>query len=244
MDEKLWKINYSEIPKFPCPRCNDGRLRIKKDEQFLTYEPNWVTDELDEASLRGEMSVGKFAGLLRCEETECDEAVAICGEYSVSHEQVFRNRYDEFDVESKWVYTISRLSPMPRIVKIPDGLSEECVEQIQGACELFFVDLGACANKLRVATEKLLDHLQVPNQRSLADRINDFEKKQPGHKPIFDALRHVGNVGSHEGKSDFEYVIDCFSLMEFALEELVEKRSAKIAATAGKIVASKGKPTP
>jgi phosphoglycolate phosphatase-like HAD superfamily hydrolase len=244
VDNKLWKQKYSEIPKFPCPRCGEGRARQKSKEQFLIWEPNWATNELDEADLRSEVSVGKFAGLLRCEETSCDEAVAICGEYVANYEQVYNSYQEAFDVNTKYEYSIAGLNPMPRIIKIPDGLSDDCVEQIDAACNLFFVDLGACANKLRVATERLLDHLQVPQRRSLAERIDEFEKIQPGHKAIFDALRHVGNVASHEGKSDFDYVIDCFRLLEFALEELVENRSASIAAAASKIVATKGKPVP
>lgn len=254
MDKRLWKRTYKDIPRFPCPRCGEGRLVQKKGYEIKQYEPNWVTSELDDAGLRGEMSSGRFAGLLRCDVSSYDETVAVCGDYTSKSEAYFHQMSGEWDAETETEYTITRLTPMPQMITIPEKLSGECRDQIDGACELYFVNSGACANKLRVAVERLLDHLSVPTKGpgnkgqivewKLFHRIDELDKIKPGHKDTLDALRHVGNVGSHEGDADFDTVTKCFELLELALEDLIEGKRAELIATAKGIVARKGKPVP
>jgi len=243
VDKKLWKQNYPSIPRFLCPRCNEGRLIQKKGYEIKTWEPNWITDELDMAGLRGDVGQGQFAGFLRCDIQTCDETVVACGSYTLEIETVYPEYGNDYDVIAHYQYKFARLSPMPPIINLPDNLSDECSEQIRAAFELYFVDTGACANRLRVAVERLLDQLNIRKRGlKLYQRIDELDKVNPGHRHILDALRFVGNVASHEGDVSFGDVTDCFELLEAALEELVGNRSTNLQAMANDIINRKGKP--
>jgi hypothetical protein len=75
----------------------------------------------------------------------------------------------------------------------------------------------------------------------LSERIDEFEKMKPAHKDALDALRHVGNYGSHEGQADKEALLDCFELLEDALSELIDEKKAMLAAKAQTLIQNKGK---
>jgi hypothetical protein len=57
-----------------------------------------------------------------------------------------------------------------------------------------------------------------------------------------DALRWLGNVGSHDGIVDFDDLLSCFEMLEHAMVELLEGREEKRRAEANRIIAAKGKP--
>ncbi|WP_375679634.1 DUF4145 domain-containing protein [Rhizobium sp. T1470] len=69
----------------------------------------------------------------------------------------------------------------------------------------------------------------------------DQDAGSPDHQEALDALRHVGNVGSHEGRQDFTTLIDCFEILELALEDLIDTRRTRLSETARKLVEAKGK---
>lgn len=258
MDTNLWKSSYPKLPRFACPRCGEGRLvkKGKADKGFgiFEHEPNWVTEGLEEHELRGEQSFGRFWGVLRCDIETCDEPVAISGDYHHNYDTSGAHSSNDWHVETTSEFTIKSLVPMPPIIDVPPTLSDECRLHIWGAGNLFFVDLGACANRLRAAVEALMDHLQVPRKGirrggsrgnlDLSERIDEFDKVKPGHKDALDSLRLVGNVGSHEGVADFDYVVHCFELLEAALDDLVANKKGRLSALAQTIIANKGRPPP
>lgn len=250
MDKKLWQQTYAKLPSWVCPRCFEGRLKLR--EKSLNFvEPDWVTTKLDENDLRGERSLGRFSGFLQCDADECHEIVAVAGDYVSDYESFFNSFTNSHDMKTTNEFTVRGAIPMPPIIDMPAAVADVVKNHIRAAETLFFVDSGACANKLRVASEALLDQLNVPlkgpNAKgkivdySLAQRIDELDKTLPGHKDILDALRLVGNVGSHEGDADFDFVTECFMLMEHVLAELIGKRHGTMDAVAKSIVARRGK---
>lgn len=141
--------------------------------------------------------------------------------------------------------------PAPHIIPVSKKLPHECEAQLKKAFELYWVDKLAAANRLRIFVERLMDHFQVPTKGKgnktkthtldLSERIDGFEKMKPGHKDALDALRHVGNYGSHQGQADKEALLDCFELLEDALSELIDEKKAMLAAKAQKLIQNKGK---
>lgn len=97
-----------------------------------------------------------------------------------------------------------------------------------------------------------MDHFNVPTKGKgqkknshvldMFERIAEFDIIKPGHKDALEAMRHVGNYGSHVGQSDKEYLLDCFELLEDALVELIDNKKAVLAAKAQKIIKNKGNP--
>lgn len=100
------------------------------------------------------------------------------------------------------------------------------------AFELFWSDAGACANRLRIVVELLLDQLGIvrhgqkgkrKNARlDLSDRIDLLTVAQPGHEKISHGAAY--RWYSCEGGVELDELLDCFELLEDALIELLERR--------------------
>jgi hypothetical protein len=94
----------------------------------------------------------------------------------------------------------------------------------------------------------VLDDFKIPSTKAsggfltLNDRIQQFKKIDPDHAETFDALRFVGNVGTHGDDLKREALLDAFEIYEDTLEELFvkKKHKAKIDALKKKIIDAKG----
>lgn len=250
MQRNLWKETYASIPRFGCPRCSSGKLVRKTD--IAKLQPKHVEEELYEAGLIGELEHGRFTTLLLCDHGFCGEVVSVAGEYEEREQSSWDSQTEEevqFTVTKYWLHS---LAPAPRIIDEPEKLNSESKWHLQRAFALFWVDRGACANSLRITVEYLLDQLDVPREGpkgnkknvrlDLFDRITLLGERRPGHDVTLNALRMVGNAGSHEGEADFEEVLDCFALLEQAMIDLIEERREKLAAKAQLIIDRRKKP--
>jgi hypothetical protein len=130
--------------------------------------------------------------------------------------------------------------PAPPLATVPSGTPDELVKEFETAFSLFWIDLGSCANRLRIIVEKILDHQQVP-AGNLSNRITAFKAAEPEHADTFDALRFVGNIGSHEGAVSRKAILDSFELMQDALAELFGQRKEKLAEMRRDMIANKGR---
>jgi hypothetical protein len=135
------------------------------------------------------------------------------------------------------------------IIALPSEVPLEVQGETEAAFQLFWSDLGASASRLRTSVERVLDHFKIPRTKAgggyltLNDRIKEFKKIDPAHADTFDALRHVGNVGTHLDELKREALLDAYEIYEDALNELFSKKKhkAKIAALTKKLIAAKGK---
>lgn len=59
----------------------------------------------------------------------------------------------------------------------------------------------------------------------------------PAHKAIFNALRKVGNLGSHGDDVERNELLDCFQLFEYVLDEYFGDRKNKAVAMAEALLA-------
>ncbi|WP_430256840.1 DUF4145 domain-containing protein [Neorhizobium sp. DAR64872/K0K18] len=207
--------------------------------------------DMEEQGLQGEFSEGRFVCLLKCDFRFCGEIVTVAGTYSM-HEHVEWPDGGEPESFENYSYHLRSVRPAPHMISTPDKLNDQSARHLIKAYELFWVDYGSCANGLRIVVEHLLDQLGIArtgekgrrkNARlDLSDRINLLATAWPGHEDALTALRHVGNLGSHEGAGTFEDILDCFELLEDAMIELVDARRERLAAKAKEIVARRGKP--
>lgn len=131
--------------------------------------------------------------------------------------------------------------PAPPLASLVAGVPESVKRELEIAFGLFWVDPGACANKLRVSVEKALDELGITSGRTLFDRIDKLKSVDPKHAESFDALRHVGNVGSHEGNNSRESLLDAFEVYQDAIRNLFGGHRTRIDQLKKKIIASKGR---
>jgi hypothetical protein len=214
-------------------------------------EPRHITDSLREDEVQGEFAEGRFTAMLKCSSRSCGEIVAIAGDYESygSYENGPEGMLEHFWNDN---FKPTSMHPAPHIITWPKKLNDAIKTHLRVSFELFWVDLAACANRLRIVVELLLDQLEIPrkgpngNRKNarldLSRRIDLLKIARPGHEKALTALRVVGNTGSHEGDVDFEELLDCFELLEDALVELLEERRAKLEAKADAIIKRRNPP--
>jgi hypothetical protein len=176
---------------------------VAKD--FIRVVPKYMAQGIEQG-LEGEWEQGRFSGFLKCNATFCGELVVVAGDY---WEREF-HQYDETTQEdvafTDRTYSPQIMHPPPPIINIPRKLRAEAVKQIKLSFGLLWSDPGACANRLRIVVELLLDQLGIEREGEkgrrknarldLFDRIEILGKSKPGHEKALNALRYVGNVGS------------------------------------------------
>jgi Domain of unknown function (DUF4145) len=246
MNRDLWDryVSKKRFPAFPCPRCKQGTLGYDEKNMKIMEPPysrsvhghdDWDPDWIEE----------RFSVMLQCNLASCGEVIVMAGETQI--DQVVN------DDGNGWAYEQMlkprTVFPCLHIIKLDDDDVPKLVqEEIKAAFLLFWSDLGASASRLRASVERVLDDFKIPSTKAsggfltLNDRVQQFKKIDPDHAETFDALRFVGNVGTHGDDLKREALLDAFEIYEDALEELFvkKKHKAKIDALKKKIIDAKG----
>lgn len=202
MQKALWAYSFGENwgPNYPCPYCKSGTLRLRKESLQRTGALRPSPTKLSDAA---------FFCALDC--SACQGSVSVVGYIRKDNALVPRGIY-----------------PAPPIISIPPQAPRTVVNELELAFSLFWVDLSSCANKIRVSLERLLDFLQVPEAKTLAVRIMEFEKKAKDEAEVFHALREVGNVGSHGSDTGRKMVLDTFEMYEIQLQKIFDTRDSRL----------------
>jgi len=252
VDVTLWGAKFAEnsIPSWPCPKCDHGRL-LMSDKGLNIIEPAYSEEAHSHEAWEPDWTTQRFSLLMKCSDKKCGEIVVVSGDTEIVEEP------DDDDNGYGWTY-VSHLRPQsifpaPPIIVMPKETPDPVRKDIKLAFQLFWSDLGASASKLRTSVERLLDDFGIAKTRidakkkkrfflSLASRIDRFKnhKQKPTHSEILDALRHVGNLGTHSDV-DRQSVLAGFAIYEEALAEIYGKRTKKAATLAKKIIKGKGK---
>jgi len=241
MDRTLWtkSIYQHSMPAWKCPVCRKGHTVLvpksvimketaasKSQHSHDAWDPDWVE------------SVFTAWGV--CSNKACEQSFAVSGIGGVDPE------YDD-DHGLEWYDYFSPLqcNPMPDIFdlppKCPDGVSTE----LRTAFSLFWGYREACAGRVRVALELLMDHLGIPRRKkakngkffdlTLHGRLENFAGKNATIGSHLMALKWLGNAGSHDGTVSTNDLLDAFEVLEHALAEVIDQRSARVAALAKKL---------
>ncbi|MER9643200.1 DUF4145 domain-containing protein [Mesorhizobium sp. M0239] len=246
MNRDLWETGFSSLPKWTCPHCQKGSLHTMPGFPRVE-ETEYSKEEQNHPDSEPDWTVEQFVALMKCETPSCGEVVAVGGNRAAWLQEDCEHHRQYW--ESTLVCAFVR--PAPHIIPVSKKLPPEGASQLKKAFELYWLDKAAAANRLRIFVERLMDHFQVPlkgkgnktknHTLDLSERIEEFDKMKPGHKDALNALRHVGNYGSHEGQSDTQALLDCFELLEDALAELIDEKTAMLAAKAQNLIQNKGK---
>lgn len=245
-ERDLWKDGFSpdSAPEFPCPHCDHGRLLIEKDTLKI-IEPEYSKSAYSVDGWEPDWMIRNFSMIMQCNIGTCKEAVIFSG---VVDMKMYAGEDDwEFldELRPRAVF------PAPPIIKVDDGTPDSVIILIKQSFSLFWTDLAACGNRLRTSVETVLDELKIPRQGTsnkgksydlnISQRIDEFKKINPNQAPTLDALRVVGNVGSHDRELARETVLDAYQIYEDALAEIFGGRTARIDEIRKKILASRGK---
>jgi hypothetical protein len=246
VDNALWSETFPEkgLPQWTCPTCGKGKVVAsdksptliepkysKKGRQHNDWEPDWITE--------------RFVALLKCSNPDCGETILVTGDtlvVEVEDEEFGRSFQSQLRPHSVF--------PAPAIIDIPRETPREIANEIWKAFGLFWSDLGASASRLRTSVERMMDDFKIPKTlstpqkkskrfRTLASRIILFKAKMPTFGDHMDALRYVGNLGTH-AEADRQSLLAGFAIYEDALAEIYGKRSKKAKTLTKKLIKGKG----
>jgi Domain of unknown function (DUF4145) len=137
-------------------------------------------------------------------------------------------------------------SPMPDIIDLPMKCSDPIKSELRSSFTLFWSNPAACASRIRVGLEQLMNHMGVPKRRknsngrysdlTLHARIDAFAAKEASIGNQLMALKWLGNTGSHDGRVSRTDLLDAFEILEHALNEIFERRSARVSELAKKLI--------
>ncbi|MCQ4314466.1 DUF4145 domain-containing protein [Stutzerimonas zhaodongensis] len=245
MDRSVWteQVTTSRLPAWKCPGCLKGHVIMEEDSHRYEetaeskamhgddgWDPDWISYT--------------FTAWGKCTHTPCSQTFAVAGVGGVDMV------YDEDGAELVEVFHPQFCSPMPRIIEIPTKCPHPIKHELNAAFALFFADRGACAGRLRIVLELMMDHLGIAQEKSvngrtsqlkLHARIEEFSKQNAEIGNQLMALKWLGNTAAHEGIAHRGHLLDAFEILEHVLAEVIDERSARVAALADKMKSRYGK---
>ncbi len=131
--------------------------------------------------------------------------------------------------------------PPLEIFRIPDACPADVGQEIESGFALFWSDHSGVMNHFRKAVELILDKLRVRKTTvvtkkgkrhyhyfSLHTRIDEYRKKRPELAEQLEALKWLGNVGSHSSSVKLDDVFDACDILEHFIQETFERRGDKV----------------
>lgn len=230
---KNWKhVKFSIWPKWTCPHCNLSTLRIvenslKSFEEgesnrahgHSEYEPIWDTFV--------------FNVMLICNDKDCNGIVSCHGQETLIENQEYDGGYEAYfssQFEPKHFY------PPIEYFKLEKTYPEEVKTHLLRSFSAYWSDSNSALNSLRCAVECILDDQGIKREKdgrpiSFNNRIAEYINKNPEleAKDFLNALRKVGNLGSH-AKEDkiYDYIIlKSYDLIHVLLKIIYDKSHIK-----------------
>ncbi|MEU8453736.1 DUF4145 domain-containing protein [Streptomyces griseoaurantiacus] len=246
------KFPADRWPRLLCPRCERGTLQAKSADSVVKVEAADSASELwrNHEAWEPDWIYGYFHGALHCSETKCDEPTIVTGEYTLD-----AIPDDDWGIDYEERLRLRFSIPGLRIMKMPQKCPEPVQARIQEAANLLWSDPASAANRLRSAIEELLTAQKIPRTKlvpkgatqpkrrkrlSAHERIIMLKAREPDAANLLEAVKWIGNSGSHEGTAQSEDVLDGVTLLERALHDLYDDRGKELARIAKQINARKG----
>jgi Domain of unknown function (DUF4145) len=215
-------VSKNNFPQVACPVCLVGHLVPEKLQGTPTAAAKQVYEQTGNPI---ELS-GVFTGTLRCAIHTCREPVAVAGAYTVDPDA------DETG-NSGWgdMYKVRYMEPPPRIIVTPKGTPEAVVKALDSASRVLWADPSSAANRMRVAIENLMTEYGmrrygVRNHKryrlSTQARIVEFRKYESTVAETLEAVKWIGNAGSHETEMTADDVLEGAELLSYALNLLYD----------------------
>lgn len=238
----------TSYPLLPCPYCHKVDLKLEhesiqsrqlskeslaKDRKYKAEKKRFIeTSQTDVQSLKEESNdffklVGGVAlfyqeytnhlngipYLLNCFFTcqSCKESASASG-IKLIPEKGFLNSGDVIP-QVKFDHFSPPLVMFPISKNVPDSICEELCD----AFKYFHFDPPSSAAKLRRAIERFCDDQQIEGS-NLNRKVQNLAKPHPEEAMYLEALKLVGNEGTHGNNVDELDLLYSFQIFEFVLE--------------------------
>lgn len=235
-------------PRALCPECFEGSLALQSTSQYPDVKSR-AHIELVRRNLDGpdELS-GSFTGVLKCDNHGCGREVVIAGDWAFSWD------FDDVQERERLVdfFVLRFISPAPRLLLTPKRTPSDVVESIAMASSVVWVSPDLAAAQLRLAVEELLTArgvrrtaLTAKRKRrrlSAHERLAILGATHPEVVHALEAVKWIGNAGTHEKGLTVEDVLTGAKFLELALRRLYDTSEAELLATAKEINHRRGLP--
>lgn len=179
---------------------------------------------------------GTFDGHLTCTRSACGQAVSVAGDWRYVFD------FDE-DVSSERFadeYRVRYMNPAPLLIELPARTPAKVEAAVRAASEVIWLNANAAANQLRQAVEELLTAKKVRKQTlttknkierlTTHQRIVAFRAVNPEVAALLEAVKWIGNSGSHESSLTVADVLTGANYLALALRRLYDTSDAKLLA--------------
>ena len=244
MDIKpIWEVTIrgplsaNSLPHWPCPRCKTGRLLLEKTglvfrkNRDLYRSVEFNKDDFGENLFLGILvAVGKtlqtmqwyqarFSGFLHCDNKDCGEFVAVTGRAELPGPLMGKQVQSQISVHIVPEY----FSPSLQLFSLRDDYPASVRAELIRSFTVFFNESNSAGARLRCAIERLLDDRGVA-VGPLHSRLIEFSKSEVEVGSHLQAIKLLGNEGSHSGKLTRQDVLDGYEVFHHVLDELYVAR--------------------
>ena len=237
-------FNLDSCPGWPCPTCGAGHLRVV-DGSFRYEESSGTKQCKNEIWFESDMYSYVYTTLLVCSNATCLETVISSGKGYIDEE--YYDDCGQMERRYNTVFSPQFFTPPLKLIDIPEATSEDVVKALTESFSLYFSNSDAAANSARTAIELLLDGLDVPRlsdknkHLNLHNRIENIPSPHESLQSLFEAVKWIGNDGSHSGPSlKKSHVDDAYAIVEQILITLFCDKSTKLMARVSTINENKG----
>lgn len=243
MNKNLWKgyITEDGCPEWSCPTCKAGVLVLEKGS-FKSASTKNSMEHSGEEWWGLEHVVLTCTAWAICSNQKCGERFALAGRGGVEE-----NWDEDAGKQYEEIFQLRYCHPTLDLISVSENCPEAVREALSAAYVLFWVDRPSAAGRIRVAVERLLDHLGIPNKTvkgaylPLDARIDAFMKSDATNGAQLMALKWLGNVGAHTVDVNVDDILSAFEVLEHTLSEVIDKKSAAIAKLAAEMTKKYGK---
>lgn len=226
---------------YKCPHCYNGVLRLSGE--FNSQETEASKVQHGEEWWDHECVTLMFSCTLKC--STCNELVFMVGNGVVDIDH-------DVDEDGGWVsswtpfYRPTYFHPPLQLIDYAANSPQEVIAPLDTASSLYFTSPAACCNSVRAAAELILTKLGVPDKKDekpiyFSSRINLLPEDQKSTKELFNAIRWIGNHGSHPSSEiEAEDALHALEIMEFLLEEIYGHKRKQLKELAAAINDRKG----
>ena len=238
------KFYLYEIPKFQCPHCSLGLL-ITDSNKFISES---TEESLKCFNIIGEIEVWRkhFTTITRCNNPDCREITTISGLSNVVQTGWEEEEYD-YELKQTFphtptygdAYDIKYVNPCIRLIHIPQDIDSNIERTLNKSFSLFWNDEDACANKIRITIEQLLNFHNVPTTTinkekvvhlTLHERIKIFSKNNSKLQNLLLAVKWVGNEGSHFDQLSLERqdLVNAYKIIDLIFRDFFDTTRTEI----------------
>lgn len=240
-------FDWSDLPPWGCPRCRAGTLHLK-NEKIISHETEDSKEDRNYPNWELEWIANKFFTVLQCSSPRCGEYVHLIGNAKIVYVPHYRREVQEQEYREYLSPLFS--NPAFLLIDLPEKCPDDVFREVVAASSLYWSNYSASANCLRRALELLMTSKKISKTKvskkgkrvalNLHERIEKYKEKNQEIGTQLEAVKWLGNLGSHSPNMDRDKLLDAFELIEYALEEIYKKRRTKLKELSQSINKKKG----